>query len=173
MNVVPGSYEEARGIRRLIFGRRPMRTLWRVLFWSVAGYVIFRYVLLPMRVEGISMEPTFKDGAVSVANRLTPRWGHLQRGDVVAVRVVSDRVLLLKRIVGLPGERLAIVAGQVFINRQRLEEPYTKPNPQWFHREIQLQPEQYFVIGDNRTMIQQAHTFGPCMRSNIVGRVLF
>src|SRR5258706_6563553 len=107
---------------RVVFGRYPKRTLIRLTCLVVTTFVLFRFVLIPIRVSGFSMLPTYKEGRVSVVNHLAYRWKRPQRGDVVAVRLPEENnIVLLKRIVGLPGERVRLDHGRVLINGKLLE----------------------------------------------------
>ncbi len=161
---------------RVIIGRRPKRTLLRVAVLIVVSLVVFRFVLVPIRVMGNSMDPTYRNGGVNFVNRLSYAWSKPKRGDVVGIEMSSTtndlvlaRILLLKRIVGLPGERVAISRGVIKINGQRLDEPYAPAPIPWRVPEFQLKEHEYFVIGDNR----QISDLRPVEARKIVGKVLF
>jgi signal peptidase I len=79
----------------------------------------------------------------------------------------------VKRIVGLPGERIAIVQGQVRVNDEPLVESYVHKRRPWDIGEVTLSPREYFVIGDNRGMSAGDHDFGRVDLSRIVGKVVF
>lgn len=145
----------------------------RVLVLAVVAFVVFTWVLLPVRAEGISMEPTYGSGSFRLVNRLAFRWGSPSRGDIVAIRLAGTRVVYVKRIVGLPGERLRIEDGQVIIDGQPLVEPYVRSRRPWNFAEVPIGPEEYFVVGDNRGMNMRDHAFGRVDASRIVGRVVF
>jgi signal peptidase I len=131
-------------------------------------------VLIPFRIEGSSMEPTYRHGSVNFANRLAYLLRRPERGDVVAIRTTAGRqVMYLKRIIGLPGERLAIRNGTVFVNGAPLVEPYALNPRRWQRPEIQLAPDEYYVIGDNRRMRMEDQEFGRFKANLIVGKVLF
>ena len=80
--------------------------------------------------------------------------------------------MLLKRIIGLPGETIAFVNGQVLINDQTLDEPYEKLSCDWNLPPEKLGPNEYFVVGDNRSMPPEWHTFGKASRDRIIGKLL-
>lgn len=148
-------------------------TLVRTLALIVLCYLVFAYVLIPIRVTGISMEPTYKNGRINFVNRLAFRSAEPRRGDVVGIMPEEFRVMYLKRIIALPGERIRIREGVVYVNGAPIKEPYTNVNKGWNRREITLKEGEYFVIGDNRTMALEDHAHGKVARSSIVGRVLF
>lgn len=162
----------------LTIGRRPRATLVRILVLAVGCCVTFKFVLLPIRIEGISMEPTYHDHRVNCVNRLAYLFHEPQRGDVVAIRfsppgpLANPSEMLLKRIIGLPGETVAFHAGHVYINGQQLDEPYLKKRCNWEHEAVQCGPDQYFVVGDNRSMAFDLHEKGRPERERIIGKIL-
>lgn len=159
---------------RLLIGRRPRWTLARVATMIVVTFVLFKFLFIPIRVQGISMEPTYHNGRLNLVNRLAFVKHRPKRGDVVAIRMVGERVMYLKRVIGLPGERVSIRKGQVRINGEKLDEPYVHaPRLLWNEPETVLGENQYLVIGDNRSMPQEWHTYGIVDVSRIAGKVVF
>jgi signal peptidase I len=122
------------------------------------------------------MWPTYVDGKINLVNHLAYCWTNPRRGDVIAFRQAPN-VVLLKRIVGLPGERVRIEEGHVLVNGALLNEPYAKINinnqratttlPS--RSEIKLHRDEYYVIGDNRGIT----VLGPISVGSILGKVLF
>jgi signal peptidase I len=163
----------------LAVGRNPKRTLLRAAILAVVCLVVFKLVLLPVRVDGISMVPTYADHSFNFVNRLSYLWHEPRRGDVVGIRLnephgwSAPHIMLFKRIIGLPGETVSFVAGRVRVNGQALEEPYEKGPGEWSTRPVTLGRDEYFVVGDNRTMPKEEHTFGKAERSRIVGKALW
>ena len=156
-----------------MFGRRPQRTLLRAALLALIAFLVFKFVLIPVRISGESMQPTYRDGRVNCINRLAYCWSRPRRGDVVAVRFSGPHIMLFKRVVGLPGETVAIERGVVLINGQPLDEPYVKERAPWQLTPRQLAPDEYMVIGDNRGMPQQRHEFGAAKAERILGKVLW
>ncbi len=159
--------------RRLIFGSDPRRTLVRIAVLGAIAFVTFGWLLIPLRTEGISMLPTYRSGTLNLVNRVTYLLSSPRRGDVVAIRLAGPHVVYVKRIVGLPGERVAFVAGVIEVNGARLEEPYVRNRRAWDVEEITLGPREYFVVGDNRGMNAADHDFGRVDAGRIVGKVVF
>ena len=159
--------------RRLVFGSDPRRTLVRVLVLATLSFIIFKWVLIPIRAEGISMEPTYQSGSLHLANRLAYRYRSPARGDIVAIKLAGPHVLYVKRIIGLPGEHLSIERGQVYINGAPLTETYVKNRRGWDKPDVALTGREYFVIGDNRGMRAADHDFGRVDVSRILGKVVF
>jgi signal peptidase I len=160
-------------LKRLLFGARPGRTAARVFVLVAIALATFTWVLVPVRAEGISMLPTLRSGSLKFVNRLAFRRGGPQRGDIVAIRLSGPNVLYIKRIVGLPGERIALRDGVVHVNDTPLQEPYVRHRRTWNVPEVTLGPDEYFLIGDNRGMEPRDHAFGRAARDRIVGKVLF
>jgi signal peptidase I len=139
----------------------------------VLAYVLFGYLLIPVRLQGISMEPSYTDGQIDFANRLAYLWRPPARGDAVAIRMAGPRLVYVKRIVGLPGERIEIVMGVVNVNGEPLVEPDVRRKAPWNFAPVTLGAEEYFVIGDNRGMRMEDHDFGRTTRDRIVGKMLY
>ena len=163
----------------MAIGRNPRTTLVRLAVTLALVLIGFPMSVQPILVQGISMQPTYRDGQRRFLNKLAYRFSPPQRGDVIGIREAGKQVLLLKRVVGLPGESLRIVQGTVLINGEPLEEPYLLPptngvrNPApWNLQEVRLGQDEHYVIGDNRSMRQTDHYFGIVERERIVGRLI-
>jgi signal peptidase I len=157
----------------LLLGRNPRVTLIRAGTTIVVAFVVFGYVLLPVRLQGISMLPTYRDGQINFANRLAYVWHEPARGDVVAIRMAGPNVVYVKRIVGLPHERVEIAMGVVLIDGRPLVEPTVVNKSSWNMPAVTLGDHDYFVIGDNRSMAIENHDFGRAARDRIIGKMLF
>jgi signal peptidase I len=160
-------------IRRITVGRDPRRTLTRIAVLTVVSIITFGWLLTPVRVSGISMEPTYHDSTLNLVNRMAYRIRAPRRGDVVAIRLAGPNVLYVKRIVGLPSERVSIVDGIVEINGAALIEPYVHKRQRWNYPEVTVGLREYFVIGDNRGMRMVDHDFGRVDARRLLGMLLF
>ena len=163
-------------VKAVAVGRRPGRTLVRLallISLALVAFVVLRFVLLPVQITGPSMYPTFRDGSLNFINCLAYLRHEPQRGDVVGIRFSDSRVMLVKRIVGMPGEVLYFSRGKVYINGKALPEPYLKlPSKDWESPPKQLGPEEFYVVGDNRSMSFENHTKGGAERKRIIGKIL-
>lgn len=159
-------------LRVVLIGRRPKATLIRVAVLVLTCFITFKFILLPIRVEGISMQPTYHDGQIDCVNLLAYRHHEPQRGDIVSVRLAGPSVMYMKRIIGLPGETVSFHRGHVYINGEPLDEPYLKFPCDWEEASIPCGPTQYYVVGDNRSMPFLLHTQGRAERDHIFGKVL-
>ena len=158
--------------RVVLIGRRPKRTLARLVVLATLCVLVRVFVILPILVEGISMLPTYQDGSRHFINRLAYLFREPQRGDVVAIRFAGEHVMLLKRVVGLPGESVAFHKGRLLINGQVMDEPYLRPPCNWEVPPEQVEPDRFYVVGDNRTMPAADHVKGKAERKRILGRLL-
>ncbi|HTL59566.1 MAG TPA: signal peptidase I [Candidatus Limnocylindrales bacterium] len=159
-------------LRRLVIGRNPKRTLMRTAIWALACIVIAKFILLPIKVQGISMAPTYKANQVNFINRLAYSFHPPRRGDVVAIKLAGTHVMYLKRIVGLPGETVAFTKGRLLINGEVLPEPYLAYGCNWEHEPELVGQDEYYVVGDNRSMDFFDHEQGRTTRERIVGKIV-
>ncbi len=160
-------------VQRVLIGRKPKRTLVRIVILVVVSTVLFKYVLQPIRVEGGSMLPTYKDHTIHLVNRLAYVFHEPRRGDVVAIRLqAGEHVMYMKRVIGLPGETVEFRHGRLYINGDRMDEPYLRFRCHWNHEPEPVGPDQVYVVGDNRTMAWDDHVKGRGARAQIVGKVI-
>ena len=135
-----------------------------------------------VRVTGRSMEPSLQEGDRLLIRRLWRRLGRIQRGHIVFLRSRGgDDPECIKRIVGLPYERIRIAAGRVYVGGRRVDEPYLaagnasgqsimerilahEPEQEW-----RLGHDEYLVLGDNRPRSTDSRSYGPVRRNDIIG----
>lgn len=156
----------------MVIGHRPDLTFLRIAVLVVVCVILRQFVLLPIRVQGISMEPTYRTGQIECVNRLAYLRHEPQRGDVVSVRLAGDSIMFMKRIIGLPGETVSFHEGKTYINGKLLAEPYLKEPCNWEAGPVECATNEYYVVGDNRSMAFELHTKGRAGRERIVGKVL-
>jgi signal peptidase I len=159
-------------LRIALIGRNFRVTLARIVVLVVTCIVVFKFILLPVRIEGVSMLPTYRENSVNFVNHLAYLRHGPQRGDVVGIRLAGPHVMYMKRIIGLPGETIAFTKGRVLINGEVLNEPYEKSDCDWNLPPEKLGADEYFVVGDNRTMPLQYHVHGVASRDRIIGKLL-
>jgi signal peptidase I len=159
-------------LRELLIGRSLGRSLIRGLLAAAVLMAVSQFVLTPVRAHGISMMPTYDEGQLLLCNRLAYVFTPLRRGDVVALTIKSGQAVLVKRIVGLPGDRVRIERGQVYVNDVPLDEPYVRYRIPWEVDDTEVRPDEVFVIGDNRSMAARFHDFGRASRGRILGRMV-
>jgi signal peptidase I len=133
-----------------------------------AGLAARRARLEPMLVKGGSMRPTLSPGQrIAVAPLLRPP----RRGDLVVVRREDREVV--KRVVGLPGERVRLRAGRLEVDGRPVPEPYLPTGGGAGELDLRLGPAQYLVLGDHRAASTDGRDFGPVGADAVVGRVRF
>ena len=123
------------------------------------------------RVYGSTMLPSLRDGDSVFVVRTRFKWNNLQRGDVVAFQRSGG--IYIKRVIGLPGEDINVIEGQVYIDELPLTEAYTQgisgpAENEWFNG-----PDEYFLLGDNRGDSNDSRKFGSVSADQIIGRAWF
>ncbi len=140
------------------------------------AFVLRVFVLQPFIVEGSSMEPNFHDKEYIVIDKISYRFREPKRGEVIVFHPpVATGQNYIKRIIGLPGEKVHIDHGKVYINNQPLDEPYLDPSlsaNDLFNTDstTPLGPHEYFVMGDNRNHSSDSREWGILPQQNIEGR---
>ncbi len=136
----------------------------------VIAVLIHVFLAQATRVYGQSMEPNLHTDMRLVVEKLSYRLHTPQRGDIVVLRVRPEDELLIKRVIGLPGDEVAIHDGQVYVNGQPLEEPYLNQETRGNLASRIVPPLHVFVMGDNRGASNDSRSFGPVHIDNIVGK---
>jgi len=157
----------------IVFGSNPRATLIRIAVLVVGAFIVFGLLLQPLRLQGVSMLPTYTEGTLTFANRAAYALHPPRRFDVVAIRMAGPSVLYVKRIIGLPGEHVAIVDGTVTIDGTPLAEPNVVNRSAWNMDAMTLDADEYFVVGDNRSMTIEEHDFGRATRNRMVGKLVY
>src|SRR5437660_5874069 len=130
---------------------RPRRILYawiRDLFFSIiVSLFIILFVYQPVKVEGSSMEPGLEDQERIFINKLVYRIETIGRGDVIVFRYPRDhRKSFIKRVIGIPGDRVRVIDGRVYLNGELLPEPYV--SQEYFdnrsYEERLVQPDTYY-----------------------------
>ena len=151
-----------------------------IRFSLIALLVVFpirMFVAQPFIVSGASMEDTFQNGEYLIVDQLSYRFEEIERGDVVVFRYPRDpSKFFIKRIVGVPGDDIAIEGNVVTVTNINhpegtvLNEPYVSSmQPNTFLEET-LGDGEYFVMGDNRDHSSDSRMWGVLQERNIIGR---
>ncbi|HEY7404377.1 MAG TPA: signal peptidase I [Candidatus Angelobacter sp.] len=158
-------------------GLRTLRTWARDLFFSIlVSFFIILFIYQPVKVEGGSMEPGLEDQERIFINKLVYRFESIERGDIVVFHYPRDvRKSFIKRVIGLPGDRIRILSGHVYVNGVALPEPYVPDDYQdaRSYSETVVPANAYFVLGDHRNSSNDSREFGPIMRGYIYGKAVF
>ncbi len=147
-----------------------------VLISVAASFMIITFLYQPVRVEGTSMQPQLRDQDRLFINKFVYRFEKISRGDVVVFHYPRDpEKSYIKRVIALPGDSLRIDAGRVYVNGERIDEGYVPRQ----YRDSRSMPEivvpanQFFVMGDHRSISSDSRDFGPVSRELIYGKAAF
>lgn len=160
-------------LRRMLVGKNPRRTAWRLLLWSGLCILIFRFVLPPIKVQGDSMTPTFQNGSLHLSERISYLFTAPAPSDVVVIQMAGRHTMYLKRILAVPGDTIWFDHGQLYRNGDHMPEPYVVHQGIWTTPPVTLATNEYFVAGDYRTLPWQWHTMGRVDGERIAGKVWF
>jgi signal peptidase I len=141
----------------------------------VAALVAVRiWVLSPVSVASASMEPSIATGDMVLVDHLSPRLTGWNRGDVVAFTSPQDHELTLKRIIGLPGDKVAIEDTVLLVNGRPVDEPYADNShvDGLYVGPITVPAGGYYVLGDSRDGSIDSRAFGVVDAHDLVGRML-
>ena len=170
------------GVRRAVQGfrhrllnmdRSTKITILEILGTLVLALVVFLVVQSAMEsreVEGACMEPNLYTGQRVLVLKSAYWFGDPQRGDVIIFTSPADPDrTLIKRVIGLPGENISIIGGDVYIDGSPLAEPYTQGNSHAYPLTA-IPDDSYFVMGDNRERSTDSRNWGVLPRENIIGK---
>ena len=175
---------------------RRRSALWEIVQTLLLAVLIFigvRSIVLNFRVDGQSMEPNLQNSEMLIVNRrayihFNVNWlpwesksssdwypfGRPSRGDIVVFNPPGPHAEpYIKRIIGLPGEKISVHDGAVYINDKRLQESYLTSSTEWrgiATQDVTIQPGYIFVMGDNRNNSSDSRVFGPVPISSVIGK---
>lgn len=140
--------------------------------------VFYLFLIQPHEIKGSSMEPSFHNSEYILTDKISYRFRDPERGDVIIFKAPTNQdVDYIKRIIGLPGDRVKIQAGVIYINGKKLKESYISDStnllPGNFLQEgieIAVPERKLFVMGDNRQHSSDSREFGPIPMQSIIGR---
>lgn len=148
--------------------------------------VVYLFLLQPHQVNGQSMVPNFQDGEYLLTDKVSYKVGKPKRGDVIVFHAPPAANCakgtgcdFIKRVIGLPGDTVEVKQNALWVNGNKLEEPYIPSNfeilPGLYtkNKVVTLGPDEYFVCGDNRPYSSDSRAWGPITSNEIVGRAFF
>lgn len=147
-----------------------------VLISVAVSILIIMFLYQPVRVEGTSMLPRLEDRDRLFINKFVYHFEAIHRDDVVVFHYPRDpEKSYIKRVIAIPGDRLRIDHGRVYLNGKLLREPYVPEK----YRDTRSMPEmvipegEYFMMGDHRSISSDSREFGPVDRDLIYGKAVF
>ena len=133
------------------------------------GYIFGLKQVKFLEVISSSMEPTLSIGDRIISIKVED----IKRKDIVILYPPKGKKeILTKRVIGLPGENLKIKDGFVYINGEKIEEPYIKEKPNYEIEEIKIPTGKYFLLGDNRNESEDSSIWGPVEKEKIIGKII-
>jgi len=151
----------------------------KITLISLAIIIPVRYFLIkPFYVNGASMEPNYHNHEYLIIDEISYRLNPPKRGEVVVFKYPENpKEFFIKRIIGLPGERVVITGGDVFIynsknlNGIKIQEPYLEKDLKTAGNiDTVLDEDEYFVLGDNRNSSLDSRRFGALKKNEIIGK---
>ncbi|MCB7330070.1 signal peptidase I [Longicatena caecimuris] len=148
----------------------------------VLVYLTINFAVRPIHVSGQSMFPTIEEGDFALSNAFSAKFQEIERGDIViAYENKQMHRMIIKRVIGLPGDRISCKDDKVYVNDKALDEPYL--DNEWANAirdtvdaftedftEVCLQEDEYWLMGDNRINSRDSRDFGSFKRSQIKGK---
>lgn len=147
-----------------------------IIIFIIIIVLIHFFIATIFKVEGVSMEPNFHQDQYVVVDKISYIISKPQRGDVVILKFPGDpeKTKYIKRIIGLPGEKITILNNKIYINDQLLREVYlpigrpTRPEMSQV-----LGQDEYFVVGDNRENSNDSRVWGTASKKYLIGKAIF
>jgi signal peptidase I len=148
-----------------------LETLQVIIPALTLAFVVHLFLAQATIVYGQSMEPNLHERQRLIIDKFSYRFHAPQRNDIVVLSPPQMSEMLVKRIIGLPGETIEIHSGVVFVDGEPIKEPFPHDIGGYTMTPITLGPLSYFVLGDNRDNSNDSRAFGAIKRDDIVGRV--
>ena len=133
----------------------------------VVVILIRAFIITPVRVQGSSMKSTLNNGDILLLYKL----GKYNRNDIVVLKEEANNEIIIKRIIGMPGETLEIVDGSIYIDGKVIEDKHAYGKTGDYDK-ITLKDDEYFLLGDNRVVSKDSRVFGPVKKSKIRGKII-
>lgn len=150
-----------------------MKKVWNSIkdyvYIVLAILIIRTYIVTPAIVDGDSMNNTLLDGQIVILNKITYRFNDVNRFDIVVIENREDNDKIIKRIIGLPNEKIRYTDNKLYINDKLIETNLSFKKTQDF--EYETKNDEYFVLGDNRVVSKDSRILGNFKKEDIVGKV--
>ena len=145
-----------------------IKSLMPYIIIIVVVILVRTFIATPVRVNGSSMYPTLKGNEIMLLNKL----GHINRFDIVVLKIDGREDNLIKRIIGLPGETVEIKDNDIYINDKKIEDKYGY-GVTYNIDKVTLKKDEYFILGDNRKISLDSRVFGTIHKDEIKGTTNF
>ena len=167
-NPIPQSPDATKvsNLRRVLFDIVETLVLALVLYFGIDA------ISARVRVQNVSMQPTLIENEFVLVSKLAYKWGEPRTGDIVIFHAPTEPGEdFVKRIIGIPGDRVEVYEGKVFVNGYRLNENYLADVPRYVG-DWTVPEGHLFVLGDNRNSSSDSHDWGFVPLENVVGRAI-
>lgn len=134
----------------------------------VVVVLIRTFIITPVRVDGDSMKNTLKNGDILLLYKLSS----INRFDIIVLDEEKDNEKIIKRVIGMPGETVAIKKGKIYINDKVIDDEYAYGQTSDYNK-VTLKDDEYFILGDNRLISKDSRYFGPIKENEIKGKIVF
>lgn len=129
-------------------------------------------------VQGSSMEPTLHTGDKLVIDKISKITHKIDRGDIIVFNSTpensgKDKVYYIKRVIGIGGDEIKIINGDVFVNGEKIDESYADKENSPTNLTMTVPQNSYFVLGDNRDNSNDSRYFGTILHNQVSGKILF
>ncbi len=160
--------------RNLFIGHWSRRRVIRLALLAVGSWLFFGHVCRPCIINGESMRPTYPSHGFMFCWKPAYWFKEPQRGDVVIMRYVGNRLMILKRLVALPGDTVEFRDGTLLINGSEPDAPWANATPcDWNLPPRTVMENHFYVVGDNRSMSMEEHVFGQIEAKRLLGAPLW
>ncbi len=170
----PGAYPSMASVQQKSRGGgvwAALREVAETIILTLVMFVLVRAVVENYRVEGSSMEPNLFGGEYLIVNKALYALRPAERGDIIVFKAPkSPDKNFVKRIVGLPGEKVELKAGMVYVNDKLLYEPYIDARFGYSWGPAVVGTDELFVLGDNRNNSSDSHSWGMLPEVNVIGK---
>lgn len=179
----PGEHPELRTPENVTPSERGRSGFFDARYWLrdlllslLLAFIVIFFLYQPVQVEGTSMMPRLSPHERLFINKMVYHFEPIRRGDIVVFRYpLEPAKSYIKRVVGLPGERISVRAGRVYVDGEPLDEPYlpTDTADRQSYPEVLVGPDQYYVLGDHRGSSNDSRVWGTVPRKFIYGKAVF
>jgi signal peptidase I len=143
--------------------------------------MVYLFIMSPQEIQGASMEPNLHNGEYILTNKISYKFRDPLRGDIVVFKSPMNKEIdYIKRVIGLPGDTVSLHNNALWVNGEKVDEPYLAAGTQIFGeayladgQSITVPPGTYFVCGDNRAHSSDSREFGPIAKEDFIGVALF
>jgi len=145
-----------------------LKSLMPYIVIIIVVVLVRTFIATPVKVNGSSMYPTLEGNEIMLLNKL----GHIDRFDIVVLKIDGRDDNLIKRIIGLPGETIEITDNKIYINNEKIDDKYGY-GVTYNIDKVTLKDDEYFILGDNRKISLDSRVFGTIHKSEIKGTTNF